>query len=86
MSAATRRVDANFISLDLSYRAGGDGGVAAPLIFGRLIESGSRQAIFGGYVFAACLMFAAAVVAWLYAINAERKSLEEVAAPLSAIG
>ena len=49
-------------------------------------ESGSRQAIFGGYVFAACLMFAAAVVAWLYAINAERKSLEEVAAPLSAVG
>jgi hypothetical protein len=31
-------------------------------------------------------MFAAAVVAWLYAINAERKSLEEVAAPLSAVG
>jgi len=28
----------------------------------------------------------AAVVAWLYAINAERKSLEEVAPPLSAIG
>ena len=64
----------------------GVGGVAAPLIFGRLIESGSRQAIFGGYVFAAFLMFAAAVIAWLYAINAERKPLEEVAAPLSAVG
>ena len=31
-------------------------------------------------------MFAAAIVAWLFAINAERKSLEEVAAPLSAVG
>jgi hypothetical protein len=31
-------------------------------------------------------MFAAAVIAWLYAVNAERRSLEEVAAPLSAVG
>ena len=29
------------------------GGVAAPFVFGKLIESGSRQSIFGGYVFAA---------------------------------
>jgi MFS family permease len=28
----------------------GLGGVAAPLVFGKLIESGSRQSIFGGYV------------------------------------
>ena len=34
--------------------------MAAPLVFGKLIESGSRQSIFGGYVFAALLMFAAA--------------------------
>ena len=32
------------------------GGVAAPFVFGKLIESGSRQSIFGGYVFAAILM------------------------------
>jgi MFS family permease len=80
-------IEIRAMTIAIFYAIGtGIGGVAAPLIFGRLIESGSRQAIFGGYVFAACLMFAAAVVAWLYAINAERKSLEEVAAPLSAVG
>ena len=56
-------------------------GVAAPLVFGKLIESGSRQSIFGGYVFAAVLMFAAAIVAARYAVNAERKPLEQVGDP-----
>jgi MFS family permease len=80
-------IEIRAMTIAIFYAIGtGIGGVAAPLIFGKLIESGSRQSIFGGYVFAACLMFAAAVVAWLYAINAERKPLEEVAAPLSAVG
>ena len=60
------------------------GGVAAPFVFGKLIESGSRQSIFGGYVFAAILMLAAAIVAARYAVAAERKPLEQVATPLSA--
>ena len=55
--------------------------MAAPLVFGKLIESGSRQSIFGGYVFAAVLMFAAAIVAARYAVNAERKPLEQVGDP-----
>ncbi len=80
-------IEIRAMTIAIFYAIGtGVGGVAAPLIFGRLIESGSRNSIFGGYVFAACLMFAAALIAWLYAINAERKSLEEVAAPLSAVG
>ena len=80
-------IEIRAMTIAIFYAIGtGVGGVAAPLIFGKLIESGSRQSIFGGYVFAACLMFAAAVVAWLYAINAERKPLEQVAAPLSAVG
>jgi MFS family permease len=62
------------------------GGVAAPFVFGKLIESGSRQSIFGGYVFAAILMFVAAIVAARYAVAAERKPLEQVATPLSAAG
>ena len=80
-------IEIRAMAIAIFYAIGtGVGGVAAPLVFGKLIESGSRQAIFGGYVFAACLMFAAAVIAWLYAVNAERRSLEEVAAPLSAMG
>ena len=61
----------------------GLGGVAAPFVFGVLIESGSRQSIFGGYLFAAILMFCAAIVAGRYAVAAERRPLEEVATPLS---
>ena len=60
------------------------GGVAAPAIFGRLIESGSRESVFMGYAFAAALMIAAAAIAALYAQPAERKPLEQVARPLSA--
>ncbi len=61
------------------------GGVAAPYVFGKLIESGSRQSIFGGYVFAAILMLAGSFVAARYAVAAERKPLEDVATPLSAV-
>jgi len=74
------------LTIAIFYAIGtGLGGVAAPVVFGKLIESGSRQSIFGGYVFAALLMFAAAIVAALYAVNAERKPLEQVATPLSAV-
>ncbi len=59
------------------------GGVAAPFIFGKLIESGSRSILFEGYVSVAFLMLAASLVAAFFAVPAERKSLEEVAAPLS---
>jgi MFS family permease len=74
------------LTIAIFYAIGtGLGGVAAPLVFGKLIESGSRQSIFGGYVFAAVLMFAAAFVAARYAVAAERKPLEQVATPLSAV-
>jgi len=61
----------------------GLGGVAAPLLFGVLIESGSRNAVFAGYVIGSSLMIGAAVVVWFLAVAAERKPLEEVAKPLS---
>ena len=40
--------------------------------------------MFAGYVFAAALMIVAAIVAALFAVPAERRSLEDVATPLSA--
>src|SRR5439155_10883258 len=59
------------------------GGVFAPLIFGAIIGSGSRNALFAGYLFGASLMICAAVVeAWI-GVKAERRSLESIAAPLS---
>jgi hypothetical protein len=40
--------------------------------------------VFGGYVFGAVLMIAAAFIAGRWGVAAERKSLEHVAKPLAA--
>jgi MFS family permease len=62
----------------------GIGGVAGPWLFGALIDTGSRWSVFGGYLFGSVLMLAAALVAALYAVPAERKSLESISRPLAA--
>jgi len=53
-------------------------------LFGTLIGTGSREAVFYGYLAAAVLMLIAVAVVLAFGVNAERKPLEEVAAPLSA--
>jgi MFS family permease len=59
------------------------GGVGAPILFGWIIGTGSRTALFAGYLVGAALMIIGAIVeAWL-GVDAERKSLEHVATPLS---
>ena len=60
------------------------GGVAAPWLFGTLIGTGARLPITCGYLFGAALMLLAAAVEYRLGIAAERRSLEDVAAPLSA--
>ena len=55
----------------------------APALFGVLIDTGSRTSVFGGYLLGAVLMIVAAAIGWRYAVAAERKSLESVAAPLA---
>ena len=71
------------VSISLFYAAGTAlGGFAGPPLFGAMIESGSRQALFGAYAFAAALMCSAALVAAYLGIDAERRSLEAVAPPL----
>jgi MFS family permease len=62
------------------------GGVGAPLLFGWIIGTGSITALFAGYLVAAALMiFGAVIEAWI-GVPAERRSLEDVAAPLSSKG
>jgi len=61
------------------------GGVAGPWLFGWLVETGSRGDIVLGYLFGAALMVGAAAVALVLGIRAERRSLEDVAAPLSRV-
>lgn len=59
------------------------GGVAGPAVFGALIQTGERSQIFGGYLLGGGLMLFAAVTELVLGVSAERKSLEEVTAPLS---
>ena len=63
----------------------GIGGVAGPWLFGALIDTGSRWSVFGGYLLGAVLMIVAAIVAFRYAVPAERKPLEAVSRPLAAV-
>jgi MFS family permease len=59
------------------------GGVAAPWLFGHLIASGQRTDVMWGYLLGAALMVGAACVELGIGIAAERRPLEQVAAPLS---
>jgi len=78
-------VEMRAVAISIFYAVGtGVGGFAAPAFFGALIETGSRNAVFVGYACAAVLMCAAAAVAAFLGVDSERKSLEEVAKPLSA--
>jgi MFS family permease len=60
------------------------GGIIGPTLFGQLIDTHERGAVFVGYLIGSLLMIAAAVVAGIWGVAAERKSLEDVARPLSA--
>ena len=74
------------MAIAVFYSAGtGVGGIVAPWFFGMLIDTGSRQALFGGYMIAVALMLTAAIVEAVMGVAAERMSLEQIAAPLSSL-
>jgi len=58
------------------------GGLGAPALFGKLLESGTRSLGYG-YLFGAALMLLAAGIEWTLGIDAEKKSLEDITPPLS---
>jgi MFS family permease len=60
------------------------GGMAGPLVFAELVESGEYSLVTLAFGIGAGLMVAAGVVAAFLAVAAEGKSLEEIATPLSA--
>ena len=89
-SAAYLTVSENFplevraLAIALFYAIGtAVGGVAGPVLFGALIDTGSRSSVFAGYLLGAALMLIAAAVGWRYAVAAERRSLESIAQPLA---
>jgi MFS family permease len=89
-SAASLTVGENFplevrsLAIAIFYALGtGIGGIAAPSLFGVLIESGSRDRVLLGYLLAATLMILAAALALWLGERTEGRSLEDVAPPLS---
>lgn len=77
-------IETRALAISVFYAVGtGTGGFIGPLLFGALIESGSRAAVAGGYGIGAALVIAAGLFALRYAVNAEKRPLEEIAPPLS---
>jgi MFS family permease len=74
------------LAIAVFYALGtGLGGIAGPAFFGHLIDTHQRGAVFEGYLVGSALMLAAALIAAIWGVDAERKSLEHVALPLSAL-
>ncbi|HEX7007674.1 MAG TPA: MFS transporter [Alphaproteobacteria bacterium] len=61
------------------------GGVFGPILFGALIDTGSRGEILWGYLLGAAMMIGAAAVEAAIGVRAERRPLEELARPLSGV-
>ena len=77
-------IEIRALAIALFYAFGtGVGGVAGPWLFGELIGTGERVSIAWGYALGAALMLAAAAIQWRWGLVAERRSLEDIAAPLS---
>lgn len=73
-------IEMRALAISIFYAVGtGTGGFIAPVLFGSLIGSGSRLSVAVGYAIGAALALAAALLAWRYGVDAERKALEEVA-------
>src|SRR5262252_366581 len=77
-------IEIRALAIAFFYAIGtGVGGVAGPLLFGALIDTGSRGSVFAGYLLGAALMIIGAIVQWRFGVAAEGKSLEAVARPLA---
>jgi MFS family permease len=63
------------------------GGVIAPYLFASLIGTGDNPArgpLTVGYIVGAAVMLAGGIIAWVFGVDAEGQSLENIAKPLSA--
>jgi MFS family permease len=72
-------VELRGMAIALFYAVGtAAGGLAAPTLFGVLVETGSRARVFVAYLVGAALMILAGLVAAAFGVPAERKSLETI--------
>ncbi len=79
-------IEARALAIAFFYALGTAlGGAVSPWLFGTLVGSGERSAVFDGYLLGAGLMIIAALTELAIGIKAERQSLESVARPISAL-
>jgi MFS family permease len=73
------------LAIAFFYAVGtGLGGIIGPVLFGHLIATKRPSDMMIGYLIGAALMFGAGIVEVFFGVDAEQKSLEEIATPLSA--
>ena len=73
------------LAIAVFYAIGtGVGGALGPLLFGILVDTGSRTSVLWGYLLGAVLMIVAGGIQAVFGVASEGRPLEEVATPLSA--
>jgi MFS family permease len=79
-------LEARALAIAFFYALGtGLGGIVAPSLFAWLIGTGDRGNVFLGYLLGAGLMVGAAIVELAIGVKAERRSLEDIAPPISSV-
>ena len=78
-------LEARAMAISLFYALGTGLSALSPTLFGALIESASRTNVNYGYLVGAGLMIAAGVIAIFLAVPAERRALEDLASPFTAV-
>jgi MFS family permease len=78
-------MESRALSIAFFYAVGtGAGGIVGPLLFGELINTGEIEKVAIGFLVGAVVMAIGGIAEILFGVNAEGKSLESIAQPLSA--
>ncbi len=77
-------LEARAMAIALFYAVGTGIAALSPTLFGALIATKSATNVNYGYLLGASLMIGAGIVAWFLAVDAERRSLEDIAKPFTA--
>ncbi len=74
------------LAIALFYAIGtGIGGIIGPQVFGRLVPTGNTSDVFFALALGAILMIVGGLVEIVYGVKAERRGLEGIAKPLTAV-
>jgi MFS family permease len=78
-------MESRALSIAFFYAVGtGLGGIVGPLLFGELINTGELQKVALGFLIGAVVMAVGGIAEIFFGVNAEGKTLESIAEPLSA--